>query len=67
MPKKISKEKKTRKPNTWALYVKEHYHDPEVQALPPKQRFKKLSEMRKRGKAGAEAKETKVEETKTEA
>lgn len=38
-------------PNRYALFVKEKIKTPEVQALPPKQRFKKCAELWKEHKA----------------
>ena len=37
--KKIKKDKVKRKPSAYAQFVKEHYKDKDVQAVPPKQRF----------------------------
>ena len=55
--KKVKKEKKPtkvnkvkRKPSAYAQFVKEHYKDSDVQAVPPKQRFKLIAEKWKKHK-----------------
>ena len=48
--KKQKKDKKPRKPSEYATFVKTHYQDAEVQALPSKERFKKISVLWKKHK-----------------
>ena len=48
--KKEKKDKKPRKLSEYATFVKTHYQDAEVQALPSKERFKKISVLWKKHK-----------------
>ena len=50
-PKKEKKERTKRKPSEYAQFVKEHYKDKDVQALPPKQRFGLIAKKWKKEKA----------------
>ena len=46
-PKKATAPKKKSKPNAWAAFCQQHMQDKKVQAVPPRERFKLLSQMYK--------------------